>query len=355
VSGALPLSPADRADAASDVPWRWPAIAAFWLAWGVARLMLGDEAWLHLAARCWWACTGAELMLHLLATRFPRWPLFVKVPLSFLSSLGYAYFWGKLVPRISADKGVRDLAIAAGLALLVSIPPLVQRWRAKRQAQARLHQAEAQAQLAALTRDKALAELNLLQAQVEPHFLYNTLAAMQYLIRHDPAQAALMMDRLHDYLRQSLPAMRSPMSTLGREFALADSYLTLMRLRLGDRLRFSLDLPEDLADVPVPPMMLGTLIENAVKHGIEPQPAGGEIVVLCRRQSGGIEMVVEDDGVGLGGDPRHPTGSTSGTGLGLDNLRERLRAMWPESARLEVANRPSAGVRAWLWWPEETR
>ncbi|MGB9109545.1 MAG: histidine kinase, partial [Telluria sp.] len=153
------------------------------------------------------------------------------------------------------------LACAFGVSVLTLALPL---WHAQVRARAQ--------QLAGLRHAVLAAELKALQAQVEPHFLYNTLANTRYLARRDPERAAQMLEHLIAYLHSALPDMRSQASTLGREFDLAGHYLALMAIRFGERLQVRIDCPAALAAMPVPPLLLMTLVENAVKHGVERKP-----------------------------------------------------------------------------------
>jgi signal transduction histidine kinase len=176
-------------------------------------------------------------------------------------------------------------------------------------------------QLADLRNAALAAELKALQAQVEPHFLYNTLANTRYLARHQPPRAVEMLEHLIAYLHSALPDMRSQASTLGREFELAGHYLALMAIRFGERLQYRLDCPPDLAAVSMPPLLLMTLVENAVRHGVEPKPGTVRIAVTAARHGDALTIVVADDGAGIGE-------ATLGSGVGLRNLRQRLQALY---------------------------
>jgi nitrate/nitrite-specific signal transduction histidine kinase len=176
-------------------------------------------------------------------------------------------------------------------------------------------------QLADLRSAALAAELKALQAQVEPHFLYNTLANTRYLARHQPPRAVEMLEHLIAYLHSALPDMRSQASTLGREFELAGHYLALMAIRFGERLQYRLDCPPALAALSMPPLLLMTLVENAVRHGVEPKPGTVRIGVTAARHGDVLTIVVADDGAG-------PGETTLGSGVGLRNLRERLQALF---------------------------
>jgi LytS/YehU family sensor histidine kinase len=183
----------------------------------------------------------------------------------------------------------------------------------------------------------AQAELKLLQAQVEPHFLFNTLANLRHLVQTGSPEALAMLDHLVHYLRTALPDIRTPGSTVGRETELARAYLEIMRIRMGGALEFTIDVAPEAAAEEWPPLMLMTLVENAVKHGVAPR-GNGRIAVQAARDAKGIRVVVEDDGPGL----TRPLGR----GVGLANVRERLRALYGGRARLDLEQREPAGMRA---------
>ena len=170
-------------------------------------------------------------------------------------------------------------------------------------------------------------ELSLLHAQVEPHFLYNTLASAQLLTRSDPSRADHMLGHLIAYLRNSLPRSESGMSTLGEELERTQAYLEIMKIRMGERLVLQIEVPDTVLLAPLPPMMLQTLVENAIKHGLEPVPGGRHLWIFAREREGQVAITVADDGRGF-------SDEGAGTGIGLRNLRERLRsrtAMRPRS------------------------
>lgn len=182
------------------------------------------------------------------------------------------------------------------------------------------------------------ARLQTLTAQIEPHFLMNTLANLRYLIGADTASASRLLEHLADFLQGALERSRATHSTLGAELALVSSYLTIMQVRLGDRLTFAIDAPAEVADVPFPPLLLQTLVENALKHGIEPCAAGGRVDIRAERIGDRVLVRVQDDGVGLD--------AASTPGVGLRNSRERLATFYGGRASLELARAPRAGTVA---------
>ena len=145
-----------------------------------------------------------------------------------------------------------------------------------------------------------------MQAQVEPHFLFNTLASVQYLTETDPPQASLLLGHLLAYLRAALPQLRSGSTTLGQEVALAEAYLNILRMRMGSRLAFAIDVPEELRAHPFPPVLLISIVENAVTHGLEPQAEGGTVRIEARQEDARLVVAVTDTGGGLGGNEGRP-------------------------------------------------
>lgn len=191
----------------------------------------------------------------------------------------------------------------------------------------------------------AESQLRMLRAQLEPHMLFNTLANLRSLLKEDPPQAEVMIDRLIVYLRSALAASRSESTTLAGEFTQLRAYLDIMSIRMGTRLTYRLDLPADLEAMPIPPMLLQPLVENAIKHGIEPKVGAGSIEVLARSADGGVEIVVNDSGLGLppdSGSAGQPAGS--GGSYGLVHVRERLKAVYGDKASMQIKSRSPNGV-----------
>jgi TM2 domain-containing membrane protein YozV len=195
-------------------------------------------------------------------------------------------------------------------------------------------------------RQLAEARLTLMRAQVEPHFLFNTLAHVQALQEIDPPQASTMLEQLISYLRAAMPSMRDTKSTLGREIDVVRAYLELLKIRMGDRLKFFINVPVDMSGTSLPPTMIATLVENAIKHGLEPKKEGGSIAVQVRKLEATsehperMEVLVADDGLGFG------AADTHGTGIGLANTRERLKMLYGSQAELAVEPNAPTGVRA---------
>src|SRR5215831_5505131 len=169
----------------------------------------------------------------------------------------------------------------------------------ERQAKSEAEFQSERARVAAAERSTKVAELKLLQAQVEPHFLYNTLANVISLIDANPDLAKRMVERLIDYLRRAALAATAAEATLGGQIDLLRAYLDLIVLRMGSRLGYKIDVPADLASLALPPMLLQPLVENAVKHGVEPATRAGEVTVTARRDGDAVVLTVEDDGLGV--------------------------------------------------------
>jgi hypothetical protein len=187
------------------------------------------------------------------------------------------------------------------------------------------------------------ARLRLLEAQLEPHMLFNTLANLRVLITLDPPRAVAMLDRLNSYLRATLAGSRATQHPLSAEFDRLADYLELMAMRMGARLRYTLDLPGDLQGAPVPPLLLQPLVENAIRHGLEPQVAGGEIHVSARREGRLLVLEVADTGVGL---PQEP-----GNGFGVQQVRERLHTLHGALGTLDLIAGSAGGTRAVVRFP----
>ncbi len=186
------------------------------------------------------------------------------------------------------------------------------------------------------------AQLRSLQAQIEPHFLFNTLANVVSLIDGKPADARRMLERLIELLRASLSASRSQQTTLGHEIDLVRTYLDILAIRMAGRLRYEIDVEPPLRAYPLAPLLLQPLVENAIQHGLEPKIEGGRVRVVARAQGDVTEILIEDDGLGFGA-------TTRGGGVGLSNLRERLAALFGGAARLTIEDaQPGTRVRLLL-------
>ena len=209
------------------------------------------------------------------------------------------------------------------------------------------------AEIQSASRQLMEARLQALQAQVEPHFLYNTLANVQALTEVDPPAANKMVGHLIEYLRAALPKMRETSSTVGQEVELARAYLNILKMRMADRLDFAISVPDELCNVAFPPLMLPSLVENAIKHGLEPVREGGRIDVIAEQVGERFRIVVKDTGRGLSANGTTSANVETGGGIGLSNIRERLLALYGESAKLSLESNQPKGVIATIEIPAE--
>lgn len=206
--------------------------------------------------------------------------------------------------------------------------------------------AAAEAQTQAAQRQAVETQLRLLESQLEPHMLFNTLANLRALIGVDPARAQAMLDQLIAFLRATLNASRSNSHSLQDEFARLADYLALMQVRMGARLRPVLDLPPELAALNIPPLLLQPLVENAIKHGLEPNIDGGELRISARLEAGQLVLEVADDGLGLA-----PSPAADGTHFGLHQIRERIATRYGSAARFDLRPGRTTGCVATLYLP----
>ncbi|WP_198970898.1 sensor histidine kinase [Xylophilus sp. ASV27] len=202
-------------------------------------------------------------------------------------------------------------------------------------------------------REAAEARLKLLEVQLEPHMLFNTLANLRMLIATDPARAETMLDHLVAYLRATLGGSRVAWHALADEFARLDDYLALMAVRMGERLHYTLALPAALREVPVPPLLLQPLVENSIRHGLEPQLEGGRIEVSASTEHDGaqtwVRIEVRDSGVGLA--PGALDSAAPGHGFGTRQVRERLLSAYGAGSTMELIAQSPGGTRSTLRFP----
>ncbi|VTU23324.1 sensor histidine kinase [Variovorax sp. RA8] len=203
-------------------------------------------------------------------------------------------------------------------------------------------------EIALAQRDAADARLKLLETQLEPHMLFNTLANLRVLIATDPPRAVAMLDRLNSYLRVTLSGSRALAHPLSAEFQRLGDYLELMSVRMGPRLACRLQLPDDLREVPMPPLLLQPLVENAIRHGLEPKVEGGEIAIAARREGRRLVIEVRDTGVGIAESAGAP--SPEG-GFGLSQVRERIATVYGTEGALQLASHPAGGTCATITLP----
>src|SRR6266702_4209110 len=212
-------------------------------------------------------------------------------------------------------------------------------------AEAKAAEAQEVAEAESLQRQVVEARMAAMQAQVEPHFLFNTLASIDHLIEVDPPRASRMQKNLIALLRASMPAMREKATSLGRELQVVRPYLEILKVRMEDRLRAEISVAEGLYAADFPPMMLQSLVENAIKHGLEPKADGGSLTVSAEVAHGKLHLSVADTGVGFA------RAATAGTGTGLSNIRERLKLIYGDAAELRITPNAPTGTRVTIVVP----
>jgi hypothetical protein len=242
--------------------------------------------------------------------------------------------WGEFLPELALMWIVASAIVKAT-------------YKGRIQAEVKAAQATETAEAESLKRQVVEARMAAMQAQVEPHFLFNTLASIDHLIEVDPPRASLMQKNLIALLRASMPTMREASGSaggnggvrdLGRELAVIRPYLEILKVRMEERLATEIAVPDGLLSAEFPPMMIQTLVENAIKHGLEPKAEGGTLKVRAEIVHGKLQVSVADTGLGFG------RAATAGTGVGLANIRERLQLLYGNKASLTVAENPPGGT-----------
>jgi hypothetical protein len=252
---------------------------------------------------------------------------------------------GAALPRFvtrSTRVGIGDALMQFTLLWIIASVAIKFTYKGRMQAEALAAQASETAESESLKRQVLEARMAAMQAQVEPHFLFNTLASIDHLIEVDPARASVMQKNLIALLRASMPTMREAsdggVRDLGRELAVIRPYLEILKVRMEERLATQIDVPDGLLSAEFPPMMIQTLVENAIKHGLEPKAEGGALKVKAEVVHGALAVSVADSGLGFG------RAATAGTGVGLANIRERLQLLYGRKASLTVAENPGGGT-----------
>jgi len=361
------MSSPRAATAVSSTSPRLPAVFPSIFGWPRLRVVLLASAVAAVIAQLTWEGSNAVLLLRLVAGGccallvfglFERWPRRLPSWLARwalqVAAVAFQYpFAMALIYWLTTfgDPGpwYQDKTRMGGYGLLTMFGVFFAPWIA---VAALLNQIKDAARKQALAFELARSEferreldsrLRLVQAQVEPHFLFNTLANIRELVESGSPQAGHVLEHLITYLRAAVPRLHAGSNTLAQEFELARAYLEVMRMRMPDRLQFTLDLDETAREVECPPMLLLTLVENAIRHGIDPAVQGGRIEVLASRQGRRLMLSVMDTGVGLHED-------TTNEGTGLANLRERLRLAFGDDAELRIEPQLPHGVCARLAW-----
>jgi sensor histidine kinase YesM len=263
------------------------------------------------------------------------WMLAVALPVSVAIGVSLA-FWASGVGSWDDPRAWQPVAVGLFFGFIGAVTLLLSERIEMEVEQRKLIKSESE-------RREVEANLKLLQAQIEPHFLFNTLANVSSLIDSDPALAKKLLERLNDWLRVALLRARSDRSTLGDELDMLENYLQILKIRFGERLRWKVQVTETARRSIFPPMLLQPLVENAVRHGIEPKIGGGEIVIAARVEDGRLYCEVSDDGVGLQ--------QMEGGGAGLSNVRERLATLSGGKGRLALSDKQHGGTVVTLEMP----
>ena len=267
-------------------------------------------------------------------------------------------------PRVRQRRvGIGDALMQFTLVWIFASAILKFVYKGRVQAEVKAAQATETAEAESLKRQVAEARVAAMQAQVEPHFLFNTLASIDHLIETDPPRASQMQKNLIALLRASMPTMREAagdrngsgngnvnggVRDLARELAVIRPYLEILKVRMEERLVTEIAVPDGLLSAEFPPMMLQTLVENAIKHGLEPKADGGSLRVAAEIVHGKLQCSVADTGLGFG------RAATAGTGVGLANVRERLQLLYGARASLTIADNRPQGVVATITLPYRT-
>jgi Histidine kinase len=310
-----------------------------WRHWGVGEVLQG---WLEvLQGR---AVVAACMALGLLVAQRVQGGSMLAIGLGLTSgaALGEALLMGLAAPAAAVDAAPLAGRVLRWSFVAAAVLALLALWRRSVHMQDRLRRHE----LARLEGEAQAANLRLqaLRAQIEPHFLFNTLATVRRLGATEPAVRAQLLDHLHTFIRLSMAAQPGdPLWTLAEEIELVRAYLGVVALRMDGRLRVGYAIDDSLQAARLPPLLIATLVENAVKHGITPSLAGGEITVEARRDGGSLHVSVADSGVGFQ--------SSGGSGIGLANSRARLRTLYGDAASLELRACQPQGVIALLRLP----
>ena len=313
-----------------------------WTNWSIGEVL---EGWLYIFRDRLIVATLITLPIVFLGILRTRSPLLRSVQLA-ASGLAGAVAGEWLVRQLYDQQDALAPLLTSALrwgAVAFAVATTYYLWRASTDSGDQLRRESLHRQ--SVEQQLANTRLTALRKQIEPHFLFNTLATVRRLHQTDPAAGAGMLANFIDYLRRVLPMLECSEVALGDEINLVRAYLGVIQLRMAGRLVVNIQVPGSLETVRVPPLMLATLVENAIKHGLAPLPSGGTISVTASSGHGLLELVVADNGVGLKAD------SSGGTGIGLYNVRARLATLYGARATLQVqANRPT-GVCATIRLP----
>lgn len=258
--------------------------------------------------------------------------------------------YGEPIYSFSKVMGYADNILVV-MCIFISLGGGIFFWNQTKLAEVTAEAEKEKARNAAIEKQTMQAQLQLLQAQIEPHMLFNTLANLQGLIAIDPERAQYMLEQLIVYLRASLSSSRTEKTTLKHEFTLMKAYLELLAIRMGKRLTYTLDFPAELQSTKVAPMLLQPLVENAIKHGVEPKMEGGSIHVSAAIENGFLQLSVSDTGLGLPFDYVETKVSADDHHVGNANVRDRLLALYGPRATFSLSPNQPEGVIAQISIP----
>jgi hypothetical protein len=334
----VPTLSGDLAQALKEegVGWHRPAPLLLGAAlFAVAALFLREQAAWALSLGLWLGHAVTDGLGGLLARSRRAAPLGLPLALLLGAALGWAVEQALVLDAMTAAERLTRAWLHLGFGAALLGLPLLQGLRRLR-AVRRLEQERA----------RLRAELQMLQAQIEPHFLFNTLATLRSFVRQGSARALPLLDAVSGLLETTLERVRqNEGATLGQECQIVEHYLAIMALRLGERLRYRLDVDPALLDLPLPPLMLQPLVENAIQHGIEPSEHGGLVELQAERRGSQLRLQVLNSGQPLTGD------APSGHGLALANLRQRLQALHGDLAALNLSTNADGLTEASLTLP----
>lgn len=351
---ADPLHPPSRDTLPMHHGRRWGLALALGIAWG-GLMGLGSGtpllSWLLRTTLVVLLATAAFTLCEQRPARLPRWMArwvwqLVAVVLAVPVAAFVAYCLTTEWPFWRQTQRLQGFAIVTFLGVLVGPWIALAAMVRQREALARHQALELELARSELERHALDARMRLLQAQVQPHFLFNTLANVRALVNSGSSHATQLLDSLIAYLRAAVPRLDCTSATIDDEVRLVRAYLELMHMRMPDRLQFALRVDPAAGPERCPPMLLMTLVENAVRHGIDPSEEGGRIDVDITMRDGHLRIAVTDTGVGM-------RGHRPGAGTGLQALRERLDLAFAERARFELQAPPQGGVRAVVEWSGE--
>ena len=289
-------------------------------------------------------CTCVLIALHFFPSDRPIWQA-LRVAVALLSGGLCGSYLGSFVSGLNPATLFERHSLIQLLILGVMFGSIITYFFSSRE---QIAESQAQAQeekIKRLTSEKKAAEANLklLQAQIEPHFLFNTLSNVMSLLETDPKKGKSMLVDFIQYLRASLSKIREQKATLGQEMEMIQAYLNIFKVRMGDRLQYKIDLPEKLKANTFPPMLIQPLVENAIKHGLEPKVDGGEIFISGEAKDGLLRLEVVDTGDGFKGEKNF--------GMGLSNIRARIQTLYGNSGRLILKENQPSGLKATIEVP----